>query len=236
MLFDDGEWCVVGDRSVDEEVEDPAGGVEIAARGDQRLLRCGLGGKLGSRFVLVDQVDERLDEIVVDLAKSVIGEAQQVELDNLAGHALQLVDGVELDQRGVILHAFVGELSGQKKGPSKFVQRLKDLAARGLGSQRFVAEVLGLTLEFANEIHAVVSFQERCQLLLDGWRHCVLKQPGYPAPLAGHRATHDVLHERIARRDDALIFQVPQGVAQDCDRLRRKHRGPACPIFQVCLS
>ena len=121
--------------------------------------RCGLGGKLGSRFVLVDQVDERLDEIVVDLAKSVIGEAQQVELDNLAGHALQLVDGVELDQRGVILYAFVGELSGQEKSPSKFVQRLKDLAAGGLGTQRFVAEVLGLTLEFANEIHAVISFQ-----------------------------------------------------------------------------
>jgi hypothetical protein len=39
FLLHDAERCVVGNRGVDEEVQDLAGGIEILARGEQCLLR-----------------------------------------------------------------------------------------------------------------------------------------------------------------------------------------------------
>ena len=39
FLLNDGERRVVGNRGVDEEIQDGPGGAEILARGEQRLLR-----------------------------------------------------------------------------------------------------------------------------------------------------------------------------------------------------
>jgi hypothetical protein len=83
-------------------------------------------------FVLVEQMNERLDQVVVDLTKTVIGKTQRVQANDPCCHALQLVHRVELNQRGVVLHAFVRKLSGYEEGPSEVVQRLENLAARGL--------------------------------------------------------------------------------------------------------
>jgi hypothetical protein len=49
-------------------------------------------------FVLVDQMNERLDQVVVDLTKTVIGKTQQVQANDRCCHALQLVHRVELNQ------------------------------------------------------------------------------------------------------------------------------------------
>jgi hypothetical protein len=60
-------------------------------------------------FVLVDEMNEGFDQVVVDLAEPVIGEAQQIQASCWRRHALELINRVELDQRGVILYAFIGQ-------------------------------------------------------------------------------------------------------------------------------
>ena len=54
-------------------------------------------------LILVDQVDEGFYQVVVDLPEPVRGETQQIQADRRNSHPLQLVDGVELDQRGIVI-------------------------------------------------------------------------------------------------------------------------------------
>jgi hypothetical protein len=81
-------------------------------------------------------------------------------------------------------------------------------------------------LEFADQIHAFVSLQQRRQSLLHRRRHRLAEHLRYPTSLAGHHSAYQVLHEGVSRRHNPLILQVPQGFAQNRDRLRRKHGNP----------
>jgi hypothetical protein len=76
----------------------------------------------------------------------VIGEAQQVQPHGRQRHSAQLVGGVELDQRGVVFDALVGQAGGREKALGELVQRLEALAPRDLLAQLLVAEVLGSCL------------------------------------------------------------------------------------------
>jgi len=75
-----------------------------AVRPDEKYL---FGFALGLIRVLVDPDDERLDQVIVDLAKSVVGKAQQVHPSGRRCHPPQLVNGVVLDQRCEILAALL---------------------------------------------------------------------------------------------------------------------------------
>ena len=178
-------------------------------------------------------MNESLDQVVVDLTKTVIGEAKQVQADDPCRHALQLVHRVELNKRGVILHAFVGKRSACEEGPSELVQRMKNLPAGGFLAQRFVAEVLGFMFELADQVHAFAGLQQRHQLLLYRRRHRLAEHIRDPAPFAGCNPADEILQEPIPRSHNALIFQILQGFAQDRDRLCRKH-GDA-PRFELQL-
>jgi hypothetical protein len=67
------------DGRIDEEIQYRSGGLQVLARLIQRLARRLVRGLLGLFFILIDEMDERVDEIVVDLAKALMGEAQQVQ-------------------------------------------------------------------------------------------------------------------------------------------------------------
>jgi len=83
-------------------------------------------------LVLIDQMHERLDQVVVDLAKAMIGKTQQVQLRRGQRHTLQFIDRVKLDQRCVIFATFIRNSSRCKEGLGKVVQWLKKLAAFNL--------------------------------------------------------------------------------------------------------
>lgn len=103
----------VRNRLVDEQLQDLASRVEVGAGIGHGLLRRQLGRSLRLLLIPVDEVDERIDETVVNLAEAMVGETEQVEAGGRSRHAPQLVDRVELDQRGVVFHALRGEPGGR---------------------------------------------------------------------------------------------------------------------------
>jgi hypothetical protein len=121
-------------------------------------------------FVLINEMDEGLDQVVVDLAEAVIGETQQIQAGRRCRHPLQLVDGVELDQRGVVFYALVGQAGRCQKGLAELVQLLEKVAPLYLVTQLSIAEIFRLVLEYADAVHAFVGLKQGFQLLLD--RRC----------------------------------------------------------------
>jgi hypothetical protein len=91
-------------------------------------------------------MDEGVDQVVVDLAETVIGETQQIQTGRRQRHALELVDRVKLDQRGVVFHALVGQACRRQKGLTELIQRLEKFAPPDLLAQLTVAEILWLVL------------------------------------------------------------------------------------------
>ena len=71
---------------------------------DHRSLRCLFRGELGCLLVLNDEVNKCLDQIIVNLTKAMIKEAQQVQTCGCNRNSLQLVDRVELDQGGIVFY------------------------------------------------------------------------------------------------------------------------------------
>jgi len=129
-----------------------AGRLQAVGGVEQRLLHRGFGRELGLLLVVVHQMDERLDEVVVDLPESMEGEAQQVQPSRPLGHALQLVDGVELHQRRIVFAALVGEAGLDQEGPGEVMQRLEELTPLHLALEFLVAEVPGLVLQRADAV------------------------------------------------------------------------------------
>jgi hypothetical protein len=132
FLLHGRKWRFGRNRRIDEQREHLAGGPEIGGNLAQRLLHCQLCRRFGLLLILIDQVDEGLDQVVVDLAKAIIGETQQVQPYRPRIHALQLVDRVELDQRGIIFPAVHGDVRLGKEGLGKVMHGLKKLAALDL--------------------------------------------------------------------------------------------------------
>ncbi len=97
----------IRDGRIEEQIQHLPRSLEIPGRLRHGLRGRNLGRDLGLLLVIVDQMDEGLDQVVVDLAEAMRGKTQQIQADRRDGHPLQLVDGVELDQRAVVLHAFV---------------------------------------------------------------------------------------------------------------------------------
>ena len=64
--------------------------------------------QFGLLVELPNQMNERFEQVVVDLAKPVEAKAQQ-QAYRVGVHTTQLVDGVELDQTGVILDVLTGQ-------------------------------------------------------------------------------------------------------------------------------
>jgi hypothetical protein len=69
-----------------------------------------LGGGIDLVAIAPDQGAEGTQQIVVEPLVAVVDEAQQIQVDRLAVHALELVDCVVLDQGGVLAHALGGQL------------------------------------------------------------------------------------------------------------------------------
>ncbi len=118
-------------------------------------------------FVLIHQMDERLDERVVDLAKAVIGKTEQIEPRRLGGQALEPENAVEGDQRGVVFAALLGDACRGKEGAGKGVQGLEDLPALDFLAQRLVGEVLSLLLEGADPVDILMRLEQGVKLLAE---------------------------------------------------------------------
>jgi len=71
-------------------------------------------------------MDKRLNQIVVDLAKAMVGKTQQVQPRRSRRHTLQFIDRIELDQRRVILAAFIGNVCRCEKGLGELMQGWKN--------------------------------------------------------------------------------------------------------------
>lgn len=67
------------DGVVDEQVEHSSGSLEIFCSIAERLLHCLRRCLLGLLLVMIDQMNECVDQIIIDLAKSIIGETQQIK-------------------------------------------------------------------------------------------------------------------------------------------------------------
>ena len=70
-------------------------------------------------FVLANQMDERLNQVVINLAETVVGETQQVQACRGFRLALLFVGSVELDQRGVVFAALIGDSGYRQKAVGK---------------------------------------------------------------------------------------------------------------------
>ena len=153
-------------------------------------------------------MDKSLDQIVVNLAKAMIGKTQQIQKCRGRFHALQLVGRIELDQRGIVFAALIGKFRHLQKLFGKFVQGLKELPALDFAPQFLVTEVLRFVLQCADPVHAFVGFEKHCQLLADRRCHVFVQQLRNPSALTlDHTADH-FLHKPIAGRDNALLGQV----------------------------
>jgi hypothetical protein len=138
-------------------VQHLASGPQVLASIEQRLLHRCFGGVFGLLLVLADQMDERLDQVVVDLPEAMKGEAQQVQPRCTFGHALQLVGSVELDQRRIVFAALVGQTGRDEEVLSELVQRLEEFPPLDLTLELLMAEVFGLALECADAVHLFIS-------------------------------------------------------------------------------
>ena len=107
----------------------------------ERALRGLFSGLAGRLLVLVDQINEGLDQIVVDLAKPVVGKTQQVQARDGDRHALQLVHRVELHERRVIPAAFRGNSGGLEKVPGELMHRREEFPTLRFLTKFLVAEV-----------------------------------------------------------------------------------------------
>ena len=81
--------------------------MQIGAGPFKRFLSGLIGYQFGVLLELANQVNEGFNQVVIDLPEPVQGEAQQVEPCGSLVHALQLVEGVKLDERRIVLAAFV---------------------------------------------------------------------------------------------------------------------------------
>jgi len=213
--------CPVRDRRVEEQIENLTGGLEIPARPHRGLCRSDFGGELGLLFILVDQVNEGLDEVVVDLPVTMRSKAQQIKACCRNGHSLQLVDGIELDQRGIILHALVGEAGRWQEALTERAQGLKELPALHLLTQLAVAEILRLMLEQADPVHPRICFEQCRQPRLHLRRQRSAEQVGDAQSFVRDGPPHHILKVCVAGRNDALLRQELQHLLKNESRLGR---------------
>lgn len=157
------------------------------------LVHRRLRGQLGPLLVLVDQVQESINQVVVDLAKAMVGKTQQIQPRRSLRHALQLVNGVELEQRRIILAALLGYSRRGQKGLGERVQWLKEFAAVDFLAKLLVSEVLGLALEYADTVDAIVGLQHPVQLLFNRRCHGAVQLLRKPVPFLHHHAGNHVL-------------------------------------------
>src|SRR6266404_2647872 len=115
------EWCVCRYRRIDKQIQHLPSGLKVLGCLDHRSLRCLFRGELGCLLVLIDKVNKCLDQIIVNLTKAMISEAQQVQTCGCNRNPLQLVDRVELDQGGIVFYTLVGDSGGHEKSMGKFV-------------------------------------------------------------------------------------------------------------------
>ena len=73
MLLHDGEWHIARYRGIDEQAEHLASRLQVLTRLGDRALHGVLCLLLGLLLVLIDEVDERLDQMIINLAKAVVG-------------------------------------------------------------------------------------------------------------------------------------------------------------------
>ena len=165
-------------------------------------------------------MDKSLDQIVVNLAKAMIGKTQQIQKGRGRFHALQLVGRIELDQRSVIFAALIGKFRHRQKVFGKFVQWLKELPALGFAPQFLVTEVLRFVLECADPVHAFVGFEKHCQLLVDRRCHAFVQQLRNARTLTLNHTTDHFLQKSIARSDNALLGQVLHQFPENINWLR----------------
>ena len=76
---------------------------------------------------MIDKVNKCLDQIIVNLTKAMISEAQQVQTCGCNRNPLQLVDRVELDQGGVVFYTLVGDSGGHEKSMGELYSGWKNL-------------------------------------------------------------------------------------------------------------
>lgn len=162
-----GKGGIIWNRAVDEQAQDLTRGFQVSARFGERVLRRLARSLPRSLLVVVDETDEGLDQAVVDLAKAVAGEAQQVQARDAGGHATQPVDGVEGDERGIVADAVRGDAGGVEKPLGECVKRCEERSAFGFLLQFLVAEVLWFALEERHLIDRVVDLEHRIELLRD---------------------------------------------------------------------
>ena len=139
-------------------------------------------GLLGGRIDLLDvaphQGTEGAEQIVVEPLVAVVDEAQQVQMDRLAVHPLELVDGVELDQRGVVAHALGGELDLRDDALGQGEQGSKLLTALDFPQQLLVGEIPRLALDGGDLVQALVVGEQAVDAI---WR------PRRSSALRAHR-------------------------------------------------
>src|SRR5215467_4693211 len=105
-------------------------------------------------------MDERLDQIVVDLLEAVICEAQQVQSRGRRRHPSQFVDGVKLHQRGLVSHAIVRQAGRGEESPGKIIERLEESPPLTLLPEFLVAEILGFVFQYRELVEALIGFEQ----------------------------------------------------------------------------
>ena len=103
--------------------------------------------------------------MVVDLTEAIGGEAQQIQVRRPGLHALELVDRVELHQRGIIAAAVHGDVGLDEECFGELMQRREHLAALDFAAHFLVAEILGLLAQCAHAREVLVGFEEAVQTL-----------------------------------------------------------------------
>ena len=96
-------------------------------------------------------------------------------------------------RRCIILAALLGDSRRGQKGLGERVQWLKEFAAVDLLAKLLVSEVLGLALECADTVDAIVGLQHPVQLLFDRRCHGTVQLLRKPVPFLHHYAGNHVL-------------------------------------------
>lgn len=102
---------------------------------------------------------------------------QQIQAYRLSVHPLELVDGVELDQRGIVEHAFRRQLHLRDHALRQGEQGLKLLAPLDFPEQLPVGEVLGLALDDGDLVQALVVGEQKVHRLRLLSAHQSLERP-----------------------------------------------------------
>ena len=93
-----GKWRLVGNTRVQKELEYFGALREVVVRFNPMPINGFFGGGCGFVSVTRDQRTKSAQQIIVQPLIAIVDKAQQIKMHHLRAHALELVDGVVVDQ------------------------------------------------------------------------------------------------------------------------------------------